>query len=68
MILQCAISYFIFANKNSSNCRKLCIEALVEEGDRDKDWRLTIGEFMNLMDPEYQPSSKCKYSKISYGF
>ena len=40
--------------------RKLCIEALVEEGDRDQDWRLTISEFMNLMDPEYQPSSKCK--------
>jgi len=45
-------------DKQNDRMRKLCIEALVEEGDRDKDWRLTISEFINLMDPEYQPSSK----------
>jgi len=41
--------------------RKLCIEALVEEGDRDQDWRLTSQEFSTLMNPDYQPSRKyCK--------
>jgi hypothetical protein len=41
-------------------CRKLCIEALVEEGDQDQDWRLTSKEFFRLMDQNYQPSNKCK--------
>ena len=41
-------------------CRKLCIEALVEEGDQDQDWRLSASEFFRLMDENYEPSNKCK--------
>ena len=41
-------------------CRKLCIEALVEEGDQNQDWRLTSQEFLRLMDESYQPSNKCE--------
>jgi len=41
-------------------CRKLCIEALVEEADLDQDWRLTVQEFQRLLNEDYKPSSKCK--------
>jgi len=47
--------------------RKLCFEALVEEGDRNQDWRLSEGEFTSLMDSEYKPSRKyCKREKRNY--
>ena len=40
--------------------RKLCIEALIEEGDGNQDWRLSQKEFSKLMDKNYTPSYKCK--------
>ncbi len=35
------------------------MDALIEEGDRDQDWRLDRAEFLRLMGQEYQPSNKC---------
>jgi len=47
--------------------RKLCFEALIEEGDRDQDWRLNEAEFATLLDPNYEPSRKyCKKEKKKY--
>jgi len=40
--------------------RKLCIEALVEEGDLNHDWRLNSIEFLKIMDKNYKTSNKCK--------
>ena len=38
----------------------LCLDALVEEGDLDEDYRLRFGEFSRLMDANYVPSNKRK--------
>ena len=40
--------------------RQRCLEALVEEGDRDQDWRLDQDEFQEIMSHEYEPSNKCE--------
>jgi len=45
-------------DKNSRILRKLCIEALIEEGDTNQDWRLSRQEFGHLMDSNYQPTYK----------
>jgi len=45
-------------DKSTRLQRKLCIEALIEEGDRNQDWRLSKTEFDNLMKPDYQPTYK----------
>jgi len=45
-------------DKKSRMLRKLCIEALIEEGDTNKDWRLGLEEFAHLMDKNYMPSYK----------
>lgn len=45
-------------DKKSRMLRKLCIEALIEEGDSNQDWRLDLSEFTHLMDEKYQPSYK----------
>ena len=49
-------------------CRLLCLDALVEEGDRDMDWRLSRVEFNKLIDQDYQPSNKCKSLTFAYKF
>jgi len=36
--------------------RQLCLDALVEEGDLDFDWRLSFSEFSHLLAPDYIPS------------
>merc|ERR1712130_388185 len=36
--------------------RQLCLDALVEEGDLDFDWRLSFPEFSHILAPEYIPS------------
>lgn len=36
--------------------RQLCLDALVEEGDTDFDWRLSFPEFRRLLSSTYQPS------------
>jgi len=45
-------------DKKSRILRKLCIEALIEEGDSNQDWRLSSDEFTRLVDRDYQPSYK----------
>ena len=52
--------YIDFTLRYVHCCRKLCFEALIEEGDRDQDWRLNEAEFATLLDPNYEPSRKCK--------
>lgn len=41
-------------------CRLRCIDALIEEGDLDQDWRLDKAEFVRLMSQSYQPTNKCE--------
>ena len=42
----------------SSEMRQLCLDALVEEGDDNMDWRLSFDEFKNILSESYRPSSK----------
>ena len=37
-------------------CRQVCLDALVEEGDTDLDWRLSLGEYRSLLGQGYTPS------------
>lgn len=45
-------------DRSTRMLRKLCIEALIEEGDRNQDWRLSKNEFSTLMDQNYEASYK----------
>jgi len=47
--------------------RQLCVDALVEEGDANSDWRLNVGEFSQLFDSSYLPSDKsCNLNGLDY--
>ena len=39
-------------------CRQLCLDALVEEGDVNMDWRLGYEEYREIMKEEYLPSTQ----------
>ena len=41
--------------------RLLCLDALVEEGDLDEDYRLRFGEFSRLMAADFVPSNKREF-------
>lgn len=41
---------------NSDRMRHLCLDALLEEGDTNFDWRLSFSEFRRLLSPTYRPS------------
>ena len=67
---------FAYLDTDTSNSddehRQLCLDALVEEGDINHDWRLDFQEFKNIFSGSYlhpKPSSKgdfCfKISRIS---
>ena len=43
------------------DCRQLCLDALVEEGDENFDWRLSFGEFKRLLSQSFQPSVKGEF-------
>ena len=38
--------------------RQLCLDAMLEEGDTDTDWRLTFQEFKILLSDSFRPSVK----------
>ncbi|XP_018018529.1 uncharacterized protein LOC108675058 [Hyalella azteca] len=38
--------------------RTLCVDALLELVDSNRDWRLSLQEFMHLLDPLYHPIEK----------
>ena len=47
--------------------RQLCLDALVEEGDRNFDWRLSFEEYKLLLSDSYKPSRKRMfYQNILY--
>jgi len=47
--------------------RQLCVDALVEEGDANSDWRLDVKEFSRLFDASYIPSDKsCNLNGFDY--
>ena len=39
----------------------MCLDALVEEGDQDFDWRLSFEEFKRLLSDTFVPSAKGKF-------
>jgi len=48
----------------ASQLRQLCLDALVEEGDRNFDWRLSFPEYRALLSPSFKPSAKlCSLDK-----
>jgi len=53
---------FAYLDTDTSNSddehRQLCLDALVEEGDINHDWRLDFQEFKNIFSSFYKPSSK----------
>ena len=46
---------------NIAMFRQLCLDALVEEGDRNFDWRLSFEEYKLLLSDSYKPSRKRKF-------
>lgn len=38
--------------------RTLCIDAILEDADSDKDWKLDFKEFTHMLDPLYRPQAK----------
>ena len=39
--------------------RVLCVDAIVDAGDKNSDWRLDLAEYKALMDSTFQPKEKC---------
>ena len=46
------------SHPTNHNLRQLCLDALVEEGDNDRDWRLSFQEFKQLLAGSFRPSVK----------
>lgn len=44
--------------ERNKELRQMCLDALVEEGDRNFDWRLSYSEYKALLSHSYIPSSK----------
>ena len=40
------------------------MDALVEEGDENFDWRLSYGEFKRLLSQSFEPSVKGKFRAV----
>jgi len=52
---------------NSNEHRQLCLDALVEEGDNNYDWRLSFQEFKRILEEKFVPSAKlCTLDGILY--
>jgi len=67
--------YKYISRNNSNNhnmskadkIRELCLDALVEEGDVNMDWRLGYTEYKEILQENYQPSSQvCKMNGKVY--
>jgi hypothetical protein len=39
----------------------LCVDAIIDAGDSNSDWRLDFDEYKALMDSSFQPKEKCIY-------
>ena len=54
------VEYFTtdLSHPTNHNLRQLCLDALVEEGDNDRDWRLSFQEFKQLLAGSFRPSVK----------
>lgn len=47
--------------------RQVCLDALVEEGDKDLDWRLSLEEYSSLLGEGYSPSHReCSLNERKY--
>ena len=53
-------------DQHLDHCRQLCVDALVEEGDLNSDWRLNVQEFSRLFDSAYLPSDKSNLYQSNY--
>ena len=49
--------------RKTNELRQLCLDALVEEGDKNFDWRLSYQEYKALLSESFTPSAKRKYSQ-----
>jgi len=51
----------------TGDLRQLCLDSLVEEGDKNSDWRLSLKEFLALLSPQFKMSHKlCSLSNKTY--
>jgi len=47
--------------------RELCLDAMIEEGDVNMDWRLGFQEYKEILKPDYEPSVQvCKMNNKMY--
>ena len=58
-----------YLNRNKTNgrsnpLRQLCLDALVEEGDTNWDWRLSFQEYKEILSENFVPSAKCKLNDL----
>jgi len=44
--------------KKNNQLRQLCLDALVEEGDKNYDWRLSYREYKDILAESFTPSAK----------
>lgn len=53
--------------QKNDQMRQLCLDALVEEGDKNFDWRLSFGEYKQILAESYTPSAKlCRLNGRMY--
>ena len=48
---------------NSYSIRILCVDAIVDAGDANSDWRLDFEEYKALLDSSFEPKEKRKTSE-----
>ncbi|XP_064413222.1 follistatin-related protein 1b [Latimeria chalumnae] len=53
--------------ENNKMLRGLCVDALIELSDEDADWKLTFNEFLNCLNPGFNPpEKKCALEDETY--
>ncbi|KAF2364286.1 Kazal domain [Trinorchestia longiramus] len=63
-----AVPFQLRPEQDSLITRTLCVDALIELVDSNKDWKLDFQEFTHLLDPQFHPLEKhCSLEGKAYG-
>uniref|UniRef100_A0A8C5MVB4 Follistatin like 1 n=1 Tax=Leptobrachium leishanense TaxID=445787 RepID=A0A8C5MVB4_9ANUR len=65
---QTAINITTFKDEETNKIlRGLCVEALIELSDENADWKLSLGEFVKCLNPNFNPpEKKCALEDETY--
>lgn len=69
-VLDCfvAVPFQPRPEQDSVVTRTLCVDALIELADSNRDWKLNFQEFTHLLDPQFHPLEKhCSLEGKTYG-